>query len=254
MDMLGLSAYILVDFDNFFTVVTGYESLKSDIETMCSVVIEKIIDKPEINEIRFKFYGGWYNRGVFTQKASKLAAIIAEIGFSFTIIKDKRLVRCYLEIVKTLMDYEDYTFINTLKEKEGLPRARVSKTIDLSICESNKNTCPVKIMNRFTAHGNKLCSVTNCTHVNKAVFSAPQQKMVDTLIACDLISLSLKAEVGAIYLLSEDIDCVPPLILAARLSIERNDIIIVVLYKRDNLFDLFTQVFGTNKIQLDQWT
>ena len=51
-----------------------------------------------------------------------------------------------------------------------------------------------------------------------SAFVAYEQKMVDTLLACDLLELCLDAATRHVTVVSADTDFVPPLVMASRKS------------------------------------
>jgi len=252
MEPKGSFAYILIDFDNFFDIYNDIERLTNEVDFICRELFTKIGDIDPINYISLRLYGGWFKNSFLTQRGSEVSSIIRQIQNIFPIVKNRKIIRGEIELAVSLIYFPEHQLDNTLKEKKGLPKARIAKNLDLTICEANKPNCPVKILNRFTS--NKSCQITGCAHTNTTAFSAPQQKMVDTLITADIISISLKEETNSIYIFSEDIDCVPGILLASKINKERQSKInLVVSYQRKGAFNQFLEIFNTNNIQLIQW-
>ena len=72
----------------------------------------------------------------------------------------------------------------------------------------------MKILKKFTDKKRRVCENTGCNTIHGSVFFERTQKFVDTMIACDIITLSSDPEVAAVYLMSDDEDHFPALATA----------------------------------------
>ena len=70
----------------------------------------------------------------------------------------------------------------------------------------------------FKSWADGQCSVSGCEVLTNDAFMYREQKLVDTLLCCDLVALSLRKSTEPIILVSNDDDMVPALMLGANLG------------------------------------
>jgi hypothetical protein len=214
----------IIDFDNWFK-----KNLSDYTDTQFELELRGLVDQllelvPELDEIELRMYNGWYQERVLTRKASELQLLLSRITlFPYELDPSKaRIVRGKIEIVSSLNDLPSYVWFNTVKEKKGIPSLRIDRTSLTSTCDARLDTCPVHIMKRFTKKKNKECSIESCSVLHSDVFIGLEQKMVDTMIACDIISFCEDDDCEAILVVSEDIDHFPA-IAKGKLKLQETD-------------------------------
>lgn len=205
---------VLVDFDNFL----GRDMSKlnpeimeltfSQIVTLCETNFE------EFNAIEIRLYGGWYEETSLTKQASTVQQYLHEVQV-FPKVTSERVINGSIELAATLHEIPDFVWGHTYKESAGIPRIRVNHEIVDDVCSENRNHCPKYILYKFTRKKGKSCGVEGCINLHKNVFKGAQQKMVDTLMACDIISISEDDRVKGVLVVSDDQDHFPSLALAA---------------------------------------
>lgn len=211
--------FILIDFDNVFkkplnqyTIVEFQLNLNDIVKSVLSL-------NTSPTEIKIRFYGGWFRDDNLSTVASLLQQKLALISL-FPIIREKKIIRGSMELATSMFSFPSHIWTNTYKEKEGIARLRVNEDVLPEWCNLNKTDCPAFMLSKFTSKKAKQCHHQHCDIKNSVAFTGIEQKMVDTMIACDLISFSQFNDVEAVCLFSDDLDLLPPLGFT---SIFRND-------------------------------
>ena len=216
LNYISKTAIILLDFDNFIHKPIDEISPELLEYELSEIVLDTLNSFDDIENIEIRLYGGWLQEGKSTKKADTLLQLLSAFNlFPIIIIQSKRKIEGQVTLVKSLLAIPDIIWEDTLKVRKGIPRVRIKYENMDKACSSNKNSCPLHIMNRFTRSKGKTCSVIECTQLNSTVFESVEQKMVDTMIACDLFSLSQANNLAGIYILSDDFDHIPSIIMTA---------------------------------------
>lgn len=207
------NAIVIIDFDNYFTKDIN-EYSKTQIEYLFSLIVRHVYEHNNIKEIQIRLYGGWYQDDDLTNRASNVIQKISSIDI-FPIIRGHNKIDGNIEIVDSLYGI-NYVWHNTYREKKGIPHLRINYLAKDDKCESQRHLCPVHILSKFTKGKNRICINEGCTTKHAEVFFQKEQKMVDTMIACDLLSYSEEVTVDCLYLISDDVDHFPALALCAK--------------------------------------
>jgi hypothetical protein len=206
---------IIVDFDNYFGTdlsKTSSEDLEFAFKEFISYAEKEFT---QFNSIEIRLYGGWYRGTILTAQAS----ILQQLLFGVTVfpkIKMDKIIRGSVNMVSSLYEIPEFTWGYTHKEADGMKPVRINfDKVDV-ICDSNRPNCPKFILNKFTKSKDKTCAVDGCFNIQKNVFKGIEQKMVDTLIACDIVSISDVENIAGIIVVSDDQDHFPSMALAMK--------------------------------------
>lgn len=209
---------ILIDFDNqynFSAYTDDFAWLKSEINYYLDQIIE--LSSRNVTYVTMKLYGGWMKDGMFTNLSSRLQQAITTFDYFPIYIEDqKRMIHGEIELVTRLIDLPDIYWKNTVREKNGLPKIRLKNPGLPMECVGTKSDCPVRIFYRFTRKKTKKCPADGCQVTNERAFKIIEQKMIDTMIACDLISLSVEEKIDGMLIASDDYDLIPPVAIASK--------------------------------------
>lgn len=201
---------ILTDFDNWFP--NKLDDLPPDaIIDFVNRLVQRAIDTcDEVEEISALLYGGWYADTVLTPKASFLSALLPTLERIFPVrSKDgKRLIHGNVNLATQLYD-SSFVWYNSYREHFGIPKLRVDHSKLGDLCDANDDHCPIKIMKRFTKHKGSECRIEGCSVKHSEVFFQKEQKYVDTMLVCDIITIGLDDEYTDVYLASDDCDLFP---------------------------------------------
>lgn len=203
---------VIVDFDNYFREtnldVQKLEFALSNVIRQCEKTFSGF------RQILIRLYGGWYQETSLTKQASQIQQLLSQIHLFPKILGTMKL-NGSIELVSQLYELPTFKWFYTYKEKHGLPRLRINHNIEDGICTHNKDICPKYILNKFTSHKGKTCSILGCKNSNKEIFKTLEQKMVDTMIACDIISVANMEDIKGIFVLSDDQDHFPSYAIAS---------------------------------------
>lgn len=103
----------------------------------------------------------------------------------------------------------DFVWYNTFQKKAGLQKVLIDHTKESQICSSNSGQCPVRILQKFIKNKERLCNNNGCTTKHQEILYRKEQKMIDTMMTCDVITYSSEPTVKAIYIASDDVDLFP---------------------------------------------
>ena len=209
---------ILIDFDNIFPrPMNLYTS--AFIQRVISFAVNTVRTSiPDVEKFMVRLYGGWYENNRLTSRASAVSGLLPSMNAMFPIIEQPRtIIQGSIELVTQLYGH-NFVWYNSYREHYGLPRLRINTAAMGTKCEANKATCPVKILTKFTDKKQRICNTAGCNTVHSNVFFERAQKYVDTLIACDIISLSNDEDVSGIFVMSDDVDHFPAFAVAHDLN------------------------------------
>jgi len=207
---------ILVDFDNFFInkdLAGNTDWLAHEIDQMISMALA--IDGAAKN-IFIRLYGGWLENGALTTRASQVQMAATNANpFPFPHPNPGAgSLRGSVDLVTRLYSIPEHEFAHTSKTKVGLPRLKLISKPNPAEC-LDATACPIKTLHAMTKSKYKKCPATDCTVTSDKAFIRTEQKMVDTLMACDMQLLLKDQSVSAILVLSDDIDIIPAAITAS---------------------------------------
>lgn len=243
---LPKSVYVLIDFDNYIKTLTedlDETILELEFKNIFLDVLESFV---EFESVCFRLYGGWFMEGTQTDRASKILQLLSNINL-FPFIKGRRVIKGRIELASTILNVPDLVWENTLVERDGIPRLRINQDEFDDNCDLSGIGCPAKMLYSFTKHKNKTCGINGCAKVQKQMFKAVEQKMVDTMIVCDIISIANDEEAIGVYIVSDDSDYFPAVALAS--TVKKGNLKIKIGMKNQSLFDKHETLFESIKVE-----
>ncbi|MDD3944929.1 MAG: hypothetical protein PHS38_09465 [Bacteroidales bacterium] len=248
-NILNKSGYILIDFDNWIKKPIDQIN-DEELEFLLTSHLLDFIENESYERIYIRLYGGWYKEGILTSNASELQMKLSRLKIFPYINQEHRIIiRGSVDIVSSSINLPSLYWTNTYHERNGVPRFRINNEKQTNICRDNADRCPIKILNNFTKHKNKKCPVPGCENYHRDVFFTREQKMVDTLIACDLMHCSKKQNIIKVQLVSDDIDHFPALIDGSSNSLPSGKYCVVIKNQETihNYFNIFQEYDITTK-------
>ncbi len=200
---MSKGCYILVDFDNFIPRDFTVDTID---RVFCDVVNNIIGSGEKIDFIKIRLYGGWYQRYRITNRASSVASILPQINH-FPLYFGSEKIDGDIELASTLIN-DDYVWGETYEEKDGIPKIVIRSEFS-EACERHGANCPLKVLQNLTKKTSRRCEMDGCEIIHKEAIKRMGQKCVDSIIVCDIISLSEFDECNWIVLLSDDKDLHP---------------------------------------------
>lgn len=208
---------ILIDYDNAFppNARLSDEEITLDVERWLRQVAERY---PKSESFEMRLYGGWYDDRDLSRHGSEAARLLTLMPEFPMRGPDGRIVRGNISLaVAPLVADATTPLLGTYRRRGSLPRVRLTRHPYPEACAMEDTHCPAAILRSFTKHNRRECPVDTCTIVAADAFVVHEQKMVDTMLATDVLTAGQQPErFSAVVVISGDSDFVPPL-LAARL-------------------------------------
>jgi hypothetical protein len=200
-----MNAHVLIDYDNLLPGLKGLTlaPLARKVEARLDGLVAGIDD------IFLRLYGGWYD----DKGLSKNGTIISqEIQRNFPIPvssqgKIKRRIHC--ELASSLVDFKSDVLLFTVRRRRGM---RTKHAAALPSGCINTGACTLPAVFQWTRGR---CPETNCPVLAEDAFSYTEQKLVDTLLCCDLLALAERNPPLALFVISDDDDMIPAFLHAS---------------------------------------
>jgi hypothetical protein len=208
---------VLVDFDNVFGTdsAADFDWVPLELNRVLELAAKV---QPRLTRVDIRLYGGWLKQGILSGRASALQAKLSGLGVFPTVRPNaNRITRGSVTLATRITAVPGIEWENTLREKRGFPQVRLAGNALPGNCIKPLD-CPVETVRRFTKAWDKLCPRTGCTVRNNDAFIALEQKMVDTMLACDVIDAMWVGRASTIIVMSDDADIVPAIAMGAGLG------------------------------------
>lgn len=207
---------VLVDYDNAFppNAALSDQEIVQEMERWLRLLSDRYRDAATY-EVRL--YGGWYDESDLSRHGSEVARLLPLMPEFPMRVPDGRILRGTITLAVTPMASRDSSpLLGTYRRRGSLPRIRLTREPYPEFCARQDQQCPAAILRSFTKHARRSCPAEACGIVSADAFVIHEQKMVDTMLASDVLTVarSLKT-LSAIVVVSGDSDFVPAL-LAAR--------------------------------------
>jgi hypothetical protein len=207
-------AALLVDFDN--CVRRGQQDLASQLRAWLTHTVGTIVSADaHLDHVLVRLYGGWMQGGVLSRAGSEVAGALPQADPFPSRRPDGRVMSGTVELALGLAESPGRVFDDTVRRKNSAPRLRRDREGLNGKCHDDTATCSIKMIARFTAATHRLCPTPSCGVTSGEAFLIQEQKMVDTMMTCDVLYLSQDPTLVATYVATDDTDLLPPLIAAA---------------------------------------
>jgi NYN domain len=214
-DTLVVTCVVLVDYDNAFPPSAGFsdEEVAHAFEGWLRQLAGHF---PDAEHFEVRLYGGWYDDANLSRHGSEVARILTLLPEFPRRLAGDRILRGNISLaVSPLSSLGGTPLLGTYRRRGSLPRVRLSKHPYPDACAQVDAQCPAAILKSFTKHSRRECPVDHCSLVASDAFVVHEQKMVDTMLATDvLLTGTLFPENAAVVVVSGDSDFVPPLLAA----------------------------------------
>jgi len=205
-ECVSAGAFVLVDYDNLPQSVraAGLATLVRRIE---SSVLGAAVNPTELH---VRLYGGWYNVTGLTNAGTLLTQ---EIGATFPIMisdgtRITRRVTC--EIATSLIDSKGDLFLFTMRERRGM-RSLLKANVPPHCIDPA--VCTILAVGSWSSGA---CPNSGCPVSAADSFTYSEQKLTDTLLCADVFALSRRSPAPPTFVLSNDDDMTPAILLAAK--------------------------------------
>lgn len=213
------TAVALVDFDNWHRA-TPSASVEPVLGHCVNELTRELVGLGAgVEFVVVRLYGGWIENGILTSSGSDVAAGAAAADpFPLVVREQSRIVHGEVLLALKLSIAPHVDLGDTCRRRGGPPRLRLNGTPLPSGCLEAPASCPARILQKFTKAPAKSCPVEACPVTAQTAFLTREQKMVDTMMTCDLLDLVHDEDVVAVAVATADSDLLPPLIHARSLG------------------------------------
>jgi uncharacterized LabA/DUF88 family protein len=193
-----MKVHCLIDYDNLPQSDRGI-----GLASLARRIAAAVSTDSALDVLALRLYGGWYDEGGLTNDGTRLSQEIGSI-FPFA-VTDKGVLRFHLtcEIASAPVDRPADILPFTLRTKRGL-RIR-PRTVIAPHCIA-PTACGVKHIQTWVSG---ICPSSGCTVSTAEAFYYREQKLVDTLLCCDLVAVCLRRPLEPVVLVSNDDDMIP---------------------------------------------
>ena len=240
---------VIIDFDNYFGTDVALLTIENFELALTDIVVECEKKFKNFQRINIRLYGGWFHDTTFTKQASSIQLLLSQIQI-FPKVKNGKVINGDVELVSSLYEIPNHKWQYTYKEKSGIPRIRINHDIIDDMCNNNRNLCPKYLIYKFTSKKQKQCHVSGCTHLHKNIFKGIEQKMIDTMIACDVISTVNDESIKGVFILSDDQDHFPSYALASNNCKQQDKIVIGMKNNNVERFNFATSMLSVFNIEI----
>lgn len=154
-----------------------------------------------------RIYGGWYEGNNLTPLAQR---VVAEIQSAFpaivrcaTVTGDQCGLSAQAELAFSLSEEPAHHLLDTFRKKQAPSNLKCVNPTGLGCTEP---TCPIKHFS--TLFDLERCPEANCTFELKDIIYRNEQKLVDTMLTCDMIHAASR-HCDLIIVISGDDDILP---------------------------------------------
>lgn len=203
---------VLVDFDNI--VPDAIPDAPRLVALLDGLVRECVDSWADTDYISILLYGGWLRDGILTDRGSELQAVGGQINY-FPMRHPLRtgLLRGEVRLATRVAAVPTLEWAHTLREREGMQRLRFRDGQYPLACAERSQACPLRTIRNFSKKRSQVCQASGCAVKNVEAFRAPQQKMVDVMLACDIIEFAMRR--WRVVVASSDLDVLPAVAMAA---------------------------------------
>ncbi|MGU9854569.1 NYN domain-containing protein [Pseudomonas sp. LF245] len=164
---------------------------------------------PGIASCEVRLYGGWYEGDDLSVLSQQLSVKIqSEFPAVLRVPSERGGVVIFMttaELAVSLLEEPGHQLFNTYRRKGRPSNIRVETPASVGCSTS---TCPLPLAKKLLQKGS--CPTLGCVTGGSSLVYRHEQKLVDTMLTCDLIYLS-DQKYDFLFILSADDDFLPPI-------------------------------------------
>lgn len=189
--------WFLVDYGNLHDLDS-----KRGIRFLVSLFLERLGEDrlKHTSRANIRLYGGWYEEDSLTRLAQNILAEI-DTGFPSIVQTMGSKVLVAVELARSLIASPKHDLLHTYRARQFSGNITCTEP-PFSGCMNNEH-CPIYAVSKFV--NGKKCISEGCRVRPKQIFSRPTQKLVDSMIVADVISLSFRGHECAVVSSDDDI-------------------------------------------------
>jgi uncharacterized LabA/DUF88 family protein len=156
-----------------------------------------------------RIYGGWYEGSTMTQRAQELAVTIAnEFPAILRVPGQGGQVLAFAtnaELAVAMLEEPNHHLIDTYRKKGKPGNVRVQRPVEVGCVDSS---CPLPVAKKLLKPGK--CPVPSCCVNADDLVYRHEQKIVDTMLSCDMVYAPTQ-DYQHVIIVSGDDDFLPPI-------------------------------------------
>lgn len=232
-------AYCLADFFNLELFPVGREPEYLDIQEGLEDLVEVSLEAcPTVSEMTFRLYGGWH--GDIPATRITLRDLTARVADRFPRGTSPRV---RIELAESPIWNRALRLLRTVQEWS---LTHISASIDASMAPcAQPEECMVSHLQSWRKGR---CPHGKCPVQLADVASTRNQKMVDTLLTADAITIGAEELADVILIASDDEDMIPALLSCLRFDLET-----ILLSRRNGLPEYYSGIMALDGMATHTW-
>lgn len=200
-----MNVSILVDYDNLLL-----DQKASGLVDLATRVLMQLppLAAQERGGCEMRLYGGWYEGSIMTQMGQELSVAMQEHFPTIIRVPNQSggltPISVNASLAVALSEDPAHLLFNTFRKKGRPNNVRVQNPQDAGCI---KNDCSLTLLKKFLKTGK--CPTASCSSSSNSLIYRSEQKLVDTMLACDLLHAQMQ-RLDYIVLVSDDDDFIPP--------------------------------------------
>lgn len=241
---------ILIDFDNvFYGRAVNAANIKNQLDDFIQATLEA---SEQIENLVIRLYGGWKMNAEYTNEASVVLGCLESVKSElFPYFYKKHRINGDVELATSQYNL-DIEWENTLQEKATRHKLKVRTDIGHQ-CQHNPDECPIHLVARAT-HGHHVpCPLEGCERIDVNMLTRLEQKLVDSMMTCDILEYIHDEDCNSIEVVSDDTDLHPALALAGeRYSREKGVNLLLMINNQYNKAQ-YERTIGAHHVKIRTW-
>lgn len=201
-------------------------------------------DNVNVSCITIRLYGGWYQGNAYSQKASQLQVALQSMNI-FPFIDGEQRIEGSISLAEQQYGIAQ-TWYNTYQEKRGIQNVKIDWAHTGEGCSHTSPSCPIKMLHNFIKDKRYQCPTSGCGIISSEIFYRREQKMVDTMMTCDIITYCAEEDISAIYIISDDTDLFPAIAISKTKNPTKNITLLIKNLQMKDQYQSILAQFSTN--------
>lgn len=241
---------ILIDYANvFFNDKVSASNLQYRVKQF---VEECLASYPDTNQIDVRLYGGWKTDSTFTQQADAVRGYLDSLNSElFPCVYNNHKV--YGSVIVVTSQYNlEIEWQNTMREKHA--RHFLKVLVDQhEVCEADPSQCPLHLVANATRGEKVNCPIQGCGEINIHQLVRMEQKMVDSMMTCDILEYVHDSDYRLIEVVSDDVDLHPALALAGSRYSEKNHVSLLLMVRNARNCEQYHSLLNPFHVKIVNW-
>ena len=247
-----INGVILVDFDNvFYGDALSLQKVQYLLEGFVDECLA-VETEPEFEHLEVRLYGGWKSKNGFTQRADTVRGYMDRINSMLfpRIYKGRRILG---KVTVVTSQYNlDVEWDDTMQEKHGRHLLKV-KTSEQHPCQEDPTQCPLHLIAAATRGTQVQCPISGCEYIDASQLIRMEQKMVDTMMTCDILEYAREPKCRVIEVVSDDVDLHPAMALAGSKYAVETGVQLLLLVHNQLKTQHYAHLLNPHHVKICNW-